>query len=157
MPTITQHPRGLVSLTGLRDMGEAPKDLSNQIVGTIDIVPFLLLNRETLVAGTNMTALGQFSPHTVPVGELWYVHAIAGISAVLAAGNTIRASAIMVQNARYFPVSEPRTATAGELLTTASITGFWVGPGVSLGIGVESFAGAAVAINVELVITRLRI
>jgi len=159
MAAITEFPRGLVSLTGLRDMGEAPKELAGTIAPTIDVTEFLLLNRETLSATPTTTGVTILTVFTVPAGELWYVHAYSGRNNALGAGDAIRFNVGITTQGFFVSLSDSSfTATiAGELGTSGVSRPFWAGPGTSLSILVERFAGVSIGMNVAASISRLRI
>lgn len=165
MAVITQFPRGLVSLTGLRDMGEAPRDLSGVIAPTIDITQFLLLNRETIFGTVAASAIGSFAAtgnvHRVPPGELWYVHAFA-VSVTVFAGDTARIVPGFSDQGQVFgrglPSSVPAAAGANQTLHVYQDGSAWIGPGVELVAIVEAYTGVAgLGLGLRASISRLKI
>lgn len=160
MSNITQPPRGLISIFGLRDMGVVPNDLSPQIVGTFDISQLCLLNRELLV-GTAVTSPGVggilFPANAVvPAGELWYVWTY-GIRTAAAAGESIRLTPCVAMQGAVIPIGDPRSAGAGEQLAANAQSGFWLGPGAGFGCVIEAETGAAKNINWFASLVRLRV
>lgn len=160
MAVVSQPPRGLISIFGLRDMGTVPSDLSGQIVGTFDISELCLLNRE-LVVGSASTSPGAggiiFSGNAVvPPGELWYVWTY-GIRSAAPAGESIRLTPCIAMQGAVIPIGDPRTAGASEQLAANAIGGFWLGPGAGFGCVVEAETGAAKNINWYASLVRLRV
>lgn len=161
MSTITNPPRGLLSLFGINDMGKVPTDLSGSLVGTFDISELCLLNRELLL-GSNNTSPGIggliFTASIVPPGELWYVWS-AGIRTATAAGESIRICPAYTQGGALLPSEQGRScgSAAAEQLGLPLGAGFWLGPGAGLGCIVEQETGAAKVLTWYAVIVRLRI
>ena len=156
MPTISNLPRGLISLLGLQDMGASPRELSGVVAGTLDLAQFLLLNRETLSASPVAAAVGTQVVFTVPPGELWYVHAFGARVGPVGAGLTLRIGAGIATNQVYTPITSGETAVGGELANAGLLSGLWATPGQALCIEVQAI-GAPSNINSSAVITRLRI
>lgn len=165
MAIITQFPRGLVSLTGLRDMGEAPRQLADVIAPSIDVTQFLLLNREAIYGSVSAAAIGSFvatgNPHLVPAGELWYVHSWS-VSATVFAGDTGRIAPQVNFLGQQIVNGRPSTDQAVLAVNTAiscfTESPFWAGPGSELGCLVERWSGAAgLGLGMRAIISRLRI
>ena len=165
MSALTEQPKGLIGLFGLRDMGAVPRELSPQIVATLDITQFVLTNRDAVNLGTfGVTAPGLYTPAggsisaTVPAGELWYVHqfSVAAVTA-LAVGDTMRFRTCLVDSTLYFPRGPSVSGAAGENPITLSDRMFLATPGQSLRCWVEQHAGAAVTLTAYALITRIKI
>lgn len=161
MGIISNPPRGLVSLTGLRDMGDVPRELVPQVMSSIDVTELLLLNRETLDgSGVFITAQGALDIGTefiVPPGELWYVHDFS-VLIDCNAGSTTTCYAF------YQETSSTGVAVGFPVNVPASTRGFardfdfnrWAVPGAALRLYVAAFTGAPSAAGTAI-ITRLRI
>lgn len=158
MASITQLPRGLVSLTGLRDMGEAPRELSEIIAPSIDVTQFLLLNRETIFENFIISAVATVASPTIPPGELWYIHQWS-VDADVNATNAISLCVGFFQGNRFFAagVPSPIRSGTGDLVSAYMDGPKWLGPGVSLAFQVQHWAGPATNLRAQLSISRLRI
>lgn len=159
MATITQFPRGLVSLTGLRDMGEAPRELAAVIAPSIDVTQFLLLNRETVVVAGTATAIGFVQGPEVPAGELWYLHSFTTYCVPLIAGEKIRFTCGVLYQGGFTALG-PHSAnpTSGERASATCFQSSWIGPGAKLAAFVEAYTSAGgIGLNLETTISRLRI
>jgi hypothetical protein len=165
MAIITQFPRGLVSLTGLRDMGEAPRELADSIAPTIDITQFLLLNRESIFGTVSASAIGSYvatgNVHRVPPGELWYVHAFS-VGVTVFAGDTARIVTAFSDQGQVISSGLPNglaaAAGANQSLHVRQDAPAWIGPGVELACIVEAYTGAAgLGLGLRASITRLKI
>ena len=135
--TISRAPRGLYSLLGLRDMGAVPRELQSQIVATIDLKDFLLLDQEREPQqNRDFSAIGNQLYFTVPPGELWYVHAFGVRSATLLAGETIGIGIgiQLIPGAEFVPYSRAVTETAGGMAMVSIDAALWLPPGASIGI-----------------------
>lgn len=160
MAVIGNFPRGLVSLTGLRDMGEAPRELAQSIAPTIDVTEFLLLNRQTEKTSGTATAVGFVSGPTVPAGELWYLHAFSVICGPLAATERIRftVGAIIDNEFFAFGAHSITANTTGDRASSFINRPIWVGPGVTLAVFVESYSSAGgIGLGINASVTKLRI
>lgn len=161
MAILSNPPRGLVSLTGLRDMGDVPRDLVPQVMSSIDITDLLLLNRETLDgSGIFITAQGSLDlgpEFTVPPGELWYIHDYSVLIDCNAGSTTTVYPFYQETNSTGVSVGLPVTVPA-------STRGFvrdadqarWAVPGAALRLYVAAFTGAPSCAGAAI-ITRLRI
>lgn len=159
MADITQFPRGLVSLTGLRDMGEAPRDLSGTIAPTIDITQFLLLNRELVVENWLAGIPGNLTGPTVPPGELWYVHSFSVNSRVLVGVEELRISPMFNFQGRNITMGmHSANALSNGIATAYMERPSWIGAGTALGLTVERIAtGGVIDVFAQAVISRLRV
>jgi hypothetical protein len=165
MAQITQFPRGLVSLTGLRDMGEAPRDLSGVIAPTIDITQFLLLNRESIFGSVSVSAIGSAivagQVFKVPPGELWYIHAFS-VGVTVFAGDTGRIATAFLDQGQVITNGLPQqlatASAANQTLNVFQSMPGWIGPGVELACQVEAYSGAAgFGLGFRASISRLRV
>lgn len=155
---ITNIPQGFVSLTGLRDMGGAPREVVSTIAPGIDVTQFLLLNREAVQevvpSGVVLTSVLGL---TVPAGELWYVHAFSVFTVALAAGDSIGfCVGTAVGNNNVSMSDSFRSATAGHRVT-AFARDFWAPAGTGFSARLTEVGGAGVNLVFTAVITRLRI
>jgi len=154
---ITNIPQGFLSLTGLRDMGGVPREVVPTITPGIDITQFLLLNREAVDGAVSYTGLISAVGLEVPAGELWYVHFVTAITAVMAAGETIQIQAGYKLGAINVSISDPVRATAGHRCS-AYARDFWLPAGAALTGRVMEFTSAGtITGSVAAIITRLRI
>jgi hypothetical protein len=131
---ISSLPKGLVALLGSKGLGESPRELADQVVGTVDLTQMYLLNDREFATGTNAApAVGGnvFTQLIVPTGEVWYVHMygidttpgagaaidvapgwrVGALSGILSTGNYVSAAA--TQNARPFTPA-PFLANSGS-------------------------------------------
>jgi len=143
---LSSQPRGLMALLGAKQMGTAPKDLADQVVGVIDLVQFYTLNiRETATATQITPAVGgnvfTGTSLVVPAGEAWIVHSynvesqtaageaidlccaitLAGLGQMMSVGDYVAATGA-TQNARPWAQASPLVA----------------GPGATFGFNVRS-------------------
>lgn len=160
MAQIDKPPRGLYSMLGLRDMGAVPQDLSAQVVATVDMSQFLLLDRELVssIGLVSVNALTSAALITVPARELWYVHNFCAFTDTLAAGETIKVTPGFFQDGFYVAAGRPDNATAGSRAETYIEENFFLPPGGQLAIRVNQITTAgAIGVNGTGIITRLRI
>lgn len=164
---ITKYPRGLTSLVGLRDLGITPSALSDQLVGTLDVTQwFLLQDTEIIQSGpANITGVGSyfFGPGTVPPGEAWVVHQYqVTVDPVIPAGNSLHVRAAMLWTPTGIPVTIGArvSSTAGEyLLAMMNVPQQLILlPGARLGWFVEGMTGVGpIPATYTAIITRLRV
>lgn len=158
---ISNLPRGLINLFGIRDMGAAPRNLSGEIVSTIDITEFLLVNREAVLPNTgSASTTGFHALVTVPHSELWRIHGYSVQTYDLGGPTTgTLRTAYIEQGGVHIGLGQTVTITApsdNRLAMTQSP--FWAVPGSRLGVWVESIAGGgSLAIQAAVVISRVRI
>jgi hypothetical protein len=161
MAGISNLPRGLISLTGLNDLGQVPKDLSETLAGTIDITQFLLLNREVVSNNITITGTGSALALIVPAGELWYVHSFTALGPAIAAGDRFRLSVGIALFGNYFQQSEssPLINTVNDRIGVAFRMPVWVGPGTALATFTEAYTsgGGGFSTACCAAITRLRV
>lgn len=161
MASITQFPRGLVSLTGLRDMGEAPRNLADTIAPTIDVTQFLLLNRETELLAANISGTGGALAFTVPPGELWYIHSLSATVSGLLATDRLQFSPGIFLSGLFFQLGEtsPLFTNTGSRASCGIRNPVWAGPGTILGVWVNDYASTAGghSTNYQAAVSKLRI
>ena len=84
MPTqISRVPFGLQDLLGSTNQGDNPSQLSEIVAPTLDLSSYLEAERRSFTISTAPAAFvnGLLTTITVPLGELWLVHAV-GFAAV---------------------------------------------------------------------------
>lgn len=159
---VSNPPRGLYSLLGLRDMGDVPREVSAQVVTTIDISQFLLLNRETTFSTPIPTGgapgwkgIGNVR---VPPGELWYVHEL-GLEGTVGAGITGKVAVGYAENdGAPVVVGDIQSAGAGEIIASSRTADpFWAVPGATFPYLCLASAGGSFNCSLTLIVTRLRI
>ena len=139
-------------------MGDAPRNLADQIVPTIDVTEFYLLNRETLADTTSEATVGTRGRWLVPPGELWYVHSWAAYSTILVAGNTFRMSMGFGLNNVYFPGgAHSVTGGPGEVVSCFLKDPIWIGPGTFAAYLIEEITGPAINVLHQITFSRLKI
>lgn len=73
---VSTYARGLLKLLGTSSDGSTPRDFSDQLVGIVDVAPFLAsslrANQRVVIAGM---VNGDNGAMTVPAGEFWIVRA----------------------------------------------------------------------------------
>lgn len=157
---ITNNPRGLVSLLGLRDMGGVPRALISEIQTGIDVTQFLLVDRSTLNATLAFNAVGNQIFFTVPAGELWYIHAFGARSAALGAGQriSIATGCQVISNSDFVPLGEVAKETnTGAIAMCVTPEGFWLNPGGTLLIQVTDIAAGPINVIATVSRTVLRV
>jgi len=151
-------PKGLVGFLDLNTSGAGPPQLADQLVGTLDLLPFFALyKREALSSGAVAagTATGDFAfsvALTVPQNEAWYVVAY-NISAAIPLGLTAQIAptyqrAIAGGNTA-FPVGPPVTnasSALASLIRCHAFSPFWLPPASFPG-GITMALSAATAFN----------
>lgn len=158
MATITNPPRGLISIFGLNDFGKVPNQLTESLVGVFDVAELCLLNRE-LLSGSVSTGpgVGAIVLSTVPSGELWYVWTFAIRTQTIPAGESVQFNPGYIQQGQFIASGQARAAQAGQQVAAATPGKFFLGPGTGLGVLVEAEAGAAKTLFFDAVIVRLRV
>lgn len=161
MAVISNLPKGLISLFGIRDMGEVPREISAVIAPTFDVTEFLLTNREALLPTTSSFALtGFLALATVPPGEMWRVHGYSVQCYDLSGGTTATfRTAYTEQSGAVIGLGQAISVAApsdNRLAMTQSP--FWAVPGARLGLWVETIAGGgSIAAQAAAIISRLRV
>jgi len=159
---ITNRPQGLVSLTGLRDMGAVPRDLLQSVQCGIDITDLLLVDRESLIGTTTaVSAVGGTVAFTVPPGELWRVHAFGLRSSALAAGERIHIG-LMTQSIAgggAVPIGMATVANQnGEIAFIGIAEQFWLNPSGTLAVQVTQITTAGtISFTPTAIISRFRV
>lgn len=163
---ITNPPKGLVSLLGLRDLGGVPRALLGDMQAGIDVTQFLLVDRECIFMNPNPTpaAVGAGVAFTVPAGELWYVHDFGIRSAALLAGERIQITTLVTTLSSTGGGSSCPNGTIGTSSNVGSRTSchiresFWLNPGSSLTWQVLDIATAGtIELTPVAIISRLRV
>jgi len=152
-----------MALLALRNSGEAPQLIADQLVATADLTDLYLLDtRERIdtltepapAVGFNVYSTGDF---TVPAAELWYVWAYALIAAPGGAEAIRLCPCVLIDGTPMAtPTGDMESAAANEQVRPWSRSKFWLGPGSQLGFIVQSVTGAP-AVNASAIITRLRV
>ena len=158
MANISNPPKGLLSLLGLRDMGDVPRLLTENVVATVDITQFLLLDREVVQGSVTMSALNRFGLVTVPPGELWYIHQWGAATNELAAGEKVTISLGILRDDKYVPCSLQAAATAGQRAQTVVIEDLWVGAADILAGSCDEITSlAGIGLTSRAIISRFRV
>jgi len=142
MGVISNYPRGLIPLAGLRDMGEVPRNLADTIAPTIDVTEFLLVNRETVTASLSLSSLNSAGLIPIPAGELWYVHQWSVSTDAMAAGETVEFSCGVIQDGTYVATARPNGQTTnGFRSECVSMNPFWAIAGSELSVRCNGITG----------------
>lgn len=160
MATISEYPRGLMSLLGLQTFGENPRDLSGVIAPSLDLLQFFLFTRrESRTDTVSMTATGsiQFPTLIVPPGEAWFLQEF-GIQVQTGAAQTctfaptinMPVNAYQMGDAVALPVS-----SIGRCFM--SRPPLLLPPGTSFNVQVQSITGAPFNADMSALFTRLRV
>jgi hypothetical protein len=158
---ISNPPKGLISLFGLRDMGGVPRALEETVGASLDITEFVMLNRESLLPGTtSATATGFRNIIEVPAGETWVIHgySVDCYELVAPATATLRC-AYTEQQGCHIGLGPTVSIAAGtdRRLAMAQVDKYFVPSGARIGVWVETIVGGGtIAVQAALVISRLR-
>lgn len=145
---------GFLGLLGLKNNGQLPPEMIDQLQPIIDQLPFMLLGiRETapITAGINVLASSTnyaFPELVVPTNEVWWVHGYS-VQLSVPAGQSWTGNAIHFTNNTLAIDVGPRETAGGaaiQLMQTQSIGGFLAAPGDRFGLVTAASAGAG-AIN----------
>lgn len=137
---INQVPQGLLSILDMKARGQAPRELASAVGGSIELLPFYLVNGRGTVTGTSTpSAIGYSSNLQVAQDELWWVHSIHSQSGALAAGTTYRIVPAFRRNniggaVTIMPFGEPTSWVAGEAIGVGYDGPWLMLPGDSLGL-----------------------
>lgn len=74
MRVISNYPSGFLSLLGMQNFGDTPKQLADQVAPVVDLLELYGANLTTAIAGINTSVLGAGFEETavvVPNGETW--------------------------------------------------------------------------------------
>lgn len=162
---IQRIPRGLLDLLGLRGYGDTPHLLGQNLVGTVDLSPLYLLDRqETIITNTNnLAGVGFYQTAAigeVPEGEMWILSNVTALSNALAAGNIIRGRiAIQRQAAGNWDASavESRETTTGAQWLLGWDVVKYLRAKDRLGVYIAEVTGYAASITVCATIYRVRV
>lgn len=159
---ITEFPRGLQAILGLRDGGLGTRNLSETVAPTIDTGDLFLFGRRENVfqsgVALNLAAGGQtiFSSAVVPPGEAWFVWNYQ-FSVATAVGETARVlPSVRIGGAGI--VTGPSVAlAASEFRYQIPYAGrVWLAPGDALVLSTEAGTGAPTA-ALSAAFTRVRV
>lgn len=149
-------PRGLLALIGAQNFGEAPKEMGNQVVPTIDVTKLYLLNEHRQTFGSTATPTnGYNSLITVPAGEVWNIRAMAALMS-----NGVGVTGAVVPAVR---ANNATTAMATSLAVAASSSRYvglpcdlWMPSGADLGVLCSDIAGGNPTVALNIVYTPYR-
>lgn len=166
MPQISKFPRGFLSLVGMNNRGENPREVTDQIVPVVDIgANFLIETQELLFTVNSGAANGfnrfDFNPVTglVPAGETWRLW-LASLSITTPAGCTGRVSLALrtsVGGGGRSPIAAPLNFIASE--TNWQVVAFdtlWLPAGWEIGFELAALVGVPSAVSGQFLISRLR-
>jgi len=166
MATVGKYPRGFLSLLGLQNFGENPRDVGGVISPVVDIGDQFLVESFEIRTGNNAAGATGFNKFTnnsliVPQGELWRVFAfsvqvVSGVgasgrfAAAIAVGSTAGVGPRLVVSQQQDYVA---SQTAFNGLTQLP---FWAPAGYELGIELANVAGPAPSCDGGILFARLR-
>jgi len=164
---ITNLPKGLISVLGLRDYGSTPPVLAAEVRLGLEGRDLYLLNSRTIVGfgtiavpvvNSNVFVAAAGEIDTVPPGELWYVwNAFAFANPIAATAIRLALSANLDGLNTTVPVGPYESAAALEAVRARTDFPFWASSGTRFGALVQSITGAPGAVTGFGVVTRLRI
>lgn len=165
MPSlINRVPPGLLSLLGIKALGQNPSVLSDTIAAEIDVAPLYLQAFSELVANstTPFTTTGIVGGLVVvPAGEMWIVNRAACYAgAVIGAATTCRIKLVVYESVsqRILLTSEASTATTGERFLCSLQGPLVLSSGEQVAVFCESFTGAAaVTATMAMEVTKLSV
>jgi len=167
MPSlINRVPPGLLSLLGIKAMGENPVVTTDELRPTIELLNFYVGPNSTRLNGStgNITGTGLFQVTALapPTGEIWLVDSCCyRTNAVLAAATTIRGRAVVHDVSLGVPVyadSGTLSGTTGEIPSMGWSRPVIIGPGYGVGIFIDSAViGTAPTIRFDCKLLRLSI
>jgi hypothetical protein len=170
---------GFLSLLGLKNLGQNPAELREDIQPTIDLKGFLLEGDALNFARTNQTVNvlaqgGQYGHAVVvPDGELWWVHHATVIANSPAAATVINIHALQVVCVMPLPNTElrgepltlniaaPTAADASCAFAPPSLRGFWAPAGSTIfgagSIDIEDAGGVLFSFHVDVRYTPVQV
>lgn len=159
---ITEFPRGLVAILGLRDSGQGTRNLTDTVAPTIDTGDLFLFGRRENVfqsgVALNLAAGGLtvFSSAVVPPGEAWFVWNYQ-FSVTTAVGETARALPSIRIGGVGVVTGPAVSLAASEFRYQIPYQGrVWLAPGDALVLSTEAGTGAPTA-AVSAAFTRVRV
>lgn len=151
MPSlINRVPPGLLSLLGIKALGQNPSVLADILTPELDVTDLYFAAFSEQAGGTTgaITTAGTapFSALTVPPGELWYLDRLAIVSTgALAASTTYRVAAAIYDNAgqRLEYVDQSESFVTGDRCVCRLSRPFILGPAMSPALFTLSTTGTA--------------
>lgn len=156
MSIISKFPRGLLSLLGVQNFGENPREFMDELRGTIDVGEQLELDSTTWSVAAPVALVNGFNAYfTVPQGEVWKLkHAHAGVTTGVGEAVTYM-PAINVEN-QSFQLAAPRTVAASLNDSSPSIVqNIWLPAGARVGVFASATTGAPLG-TAGLIAVRVR-
>lgn len=169
--TISSLPKGLLSLLGLKNFGETPRNLADSVVTVLDTLPLYLQNTIEVFVGQQAapaigsnnfaTALAPFpdlSP-PIPAGEMWYVHSYqTTVRAPAATGVTIQPRIDYLAASWIGALPMVVTGAAGSPpWVQPSLVSGWFGTGTRFGFLLNSITGAPGTIEGVAYVSRFKV
>jgi len=167
---LSNLPLGLNDLVGLRGQVAYPNNLTQELHGSIDIVPLLLATYgEVLTDSINAAAVGSttYAVLTVPQGEIWLCESFSVSTVTIGAAEVLRVRACVLYAAGALGTAVMTDAipSASSLTDAAGVGGvlsgmrgpFYLGPGAQPAVWVEKITTAGtIAIQGRIRFMRLR-
>jgi len=165
MPSlINRVPPGLLSLLGIKALGQNPSVLGDLLQAHLDVTSLYLNAFADVTANTttafNSPGIQGPSGFTVPPGEMWVVTRAAGYTgANLPAATTVRCrmSVYDTVSQRLQYVGPSTTATTGERLSCALDGPVVLTSGEAVQVYCESFTGTGIAMTVAAKVAKLTV
>lgn len=167
MPSlINRVPPGLLSLLGIKAMGENPVVLSDQLQPTLELSDLYAGANAIRLNGStgNITGTGLFQVTALqpPSGEIWVVSSCCyRTNAALAAATTIRGRAVVHDVSLGVPVyadSGTLTGTTGEQPSMGWARPVIIPPGYGVGVFIDAaIIGTAPTVRFDALLLRLAI
>lgn len=125
---IQRYPKGLIDLLGMRATGDTPHQISNVVLGSIEMLDMYLADRVLTwrgttgvpPAGTGFVA-SSITPNSPSPGEMWMLYGAGIIFAPIGAGTAIKAAFCIQRSA--FTGSNIFQKVGEELNLAATIGG----------------------------------
>lgn len=156
---INRVPAGLLGFLGIKNGGEAPKQLSNVLLPTWDTTQlYFNSNAEQRADVLAIAGLGSQAFFTVPNGESWIVLQSSAATGTLGAGVTIELQLQTTDSAGLVtiatcPMSGARTA--GQRCAVNQPSPVYLGPGATWGINCTQLAAGPVNVTLATRFVRL--
>lgn len=153
-------PRGLTGAIGVKDYGQLPRVLGDELQLVTESMELFLFNRRENVTGTGaaLTVGTQtFTLSLVPAGEAWYLWA-AQVTAATGVGEAAAIAPQLRIGGANIAVG-PYQSCAASTILNASINSWpcrWLAPGEGLAISCLTVTGAPTT-SFQMVVTRVRI
>lgn len=169
-PVISKLPLGLLGFFGIKNGGQYPQTLGNQISPTLEQLGILAANYHTnhayiaapIAAGwTQATVAIAGVPQRVPAGELWYIsscsmHLSSGAGDAIVASPAVRGTQFGAAAAFYRVLAPPFTLAASQnIMRPCDQYEFWMEPNDELGFWAESVTSVTgLLVVIEVKVTR---